>query len=238
MNFKAILLALGLSALIIFFSAEFTYALFLGLTLFFYNSISLFNSIVSLLPIKRLCIFFASFQAIFTAYISYYLFPDQQMHSMVIPPDRYFEFVSPAVLMFAFGLYAIKDKHFERINLFSLRKFNFKDSNLYLILAGIGIASSYLPLAGDFAFIQYFLSSLKFAGIFLHVLSSSKINWWVIGIVYVSIFVYSFILGPFHDIIIWTLLFTSIISIRYKPSILMKSIAVIMLCFSVYIIQV
>lgn len=151
-----------------------------------------------------------------------------QIYTMKIPEAEYFAYAIPAMIMFILGLHVTAGRlKGEILDEKGVTKFIDNSGNLPYVFVGLGFISGYLaPVFGsELAFVFYLLGGFKFIGAFMLILGSHKTKTWVLVLVFGSIIVSTLKAAMFHDLLTWMIMLGGIISIKYKPPILVKAAA-------------
>ncbi len=221
---KKIILYSFLSALIMeLYNSSNSLPAFVGLWIFFFSLMHLFDSFGEKLPLRILFLFFMSFQLLFTGYLAYFVYPEYQYYRMSVEPHEYFTYTIAAIGSFAIGLYwrEKKNQHLEAVNITDVRAMAQSNPGIAYFFLSIGILASfadYIFTGLSVGFVLYALSLLKFVGLFLIILGSIELKKWLTIAIYSSIIITSFQEAMFHDLIIWSLFLFSVYSLKYQPS--------------------
>ncbi|MEJ8756630.1 hypothetical protein WG947_06475 [Pontibacter sp. H259] len=173
----------------------------------------------------------ATIQWVLGPYLSYSLLEPFDYYYMPVPQYEYFALAISGVLLFALGLYSIKDRYVNETQLVSTLKSYLEGKHsigLYLIIAGF--LFSYLgPLfPGSLAFFFYLLSSLKYVGAFYVLLSNNDSKYiYVVG-VFFFLFLDAFTSSMFHDLMLWLAFTFLLLTLNHQLKLLTK---LSLLCF-------
>jgi len=163
-----------------------------------------------------------------------------QVYTMKIPEAEYFTYVIPAVVAFILGLHINAGKlKGEVLNLKEISEFIDKSGNLPYLFICIGFLSTFVSgfFGAELGFVFYLLSSFKFIGAFMIILSTKKLKTWVLILVFGSIIVSTLQKAMFHDLLTWLIMLGAVLAIKYKPSIVFKTIGVALFILLAVIIQ-
>lgn len=162
-----------------------------------------------------------------------------QSYKMVIPETEYFSLALPAILLFHLGMFIFPGDLFKqdievlkeslKFNVIQLKQWIF----LGLLLRTI---SSFLP--SEVAFLFYLLSSIRFIGAFgLIIINPSKYKLYL-SVVFVFEILYSIKGGLFHDMVIWLIFLSLLISYLFKPKLYIKLSVFILSIIFLFILQI
>ena len=233
---------LGLIALI-FVSIVFKYDLLssIGIGIFVFWIVSLVNASNEYLPIMELLFCLFSLQFLFGPALSYNGFDEYTIESyrMKINSESYFTFIIPLFIIFPMGFSVFFKPNIFKPNNKNLNTWLKFNPNIPYVFIVIGFISPFLIdyIPSSLSVIGYLLESFKFIGIFILILSNQKIKPFLLSGIYVGILISSFIGGMFHDLLIWIIVLGLILSIRYKPSLGMKIIAIFVFAIFASFIQ-
>lgn len=212
----------------------------LGISLFIYNGLKLLFNCNDYLPFIELILSLFGLQYLFGPAIIYLnedLIPET--YTMKVSSDIYFSFIIPIYLAFSLGLNTFIKSNKLKVNLDLINQFYNQNKFFPYILISIGLIFtlliSYLPSA--LQFVAYLLSSLKFIGVFIFLLSESNKSNKIIIFVFSLIIVSSFVGGMFHDLLIWIVFLCLFLCLKYRPSLKFKFIVIIILIAFVVMIQ-
>ncbi len=191
----------------------------LGLGLFAYLFILYIRNLGKTLPILELLLIMAAAQWILGAFLSYRLDFEHWKYFMHVPENQYMLLAVPGMMAFLFGLLFFKTKlPFE--NLYAgLKKLSNEQPKLglYFIISGLmaPYLQGFLPVSLGFFF--YMFSNLKFLGAALLLLRDnypSKIRW--MTLVMSLTLLDAIKRGMFHDLILWSALLVSFVSLEFQ----------------------
>lgn len=212
----------------------------LGILLFIYNGLKLILNCNDYLPFIELMLALFGLQYLFGPAIIYLnedLIPETYL--MKVSSDIYFSFIIPIYLAFSLGLNTFIKSNKLKVNLDLINQFYNQNRFFPYILISIGLIFtlliSYLPSA--LQFIAYLLSSLKFIGVFIFLLSESNKSNKIIIFVFSLIIISSFVGGMFHDLLIWIIIFCLLLCLKYKPNLSFKFIIIFFLFTFVVLLQ-
>ena len=210
-----------------------------GISLFIYNGLKLILNCNDYLPFIELMLALFGLQYLFGPAIIYLnedLIPES--YTMKVSSDIYFSFIIPIYLAFSLGLNTFIKSNKLKVNLDSIDQFYNQNKLFPYILISIGlIFTLIIPLLpSSLQFIAYLLSSLKFIGIFILLLSDSNKTNKLTILIYFLIIVSSFVGGMFHDLFIWIIFLCLLLCLKYKPRLRFKfTIIIILITFAVLI---
>jgi hypothetical protein len=202
----------------------------------------LFYSIGTVIPVRYLAGSFMCLQMLLGPAIAYNGADAFQMvqYKMNIPEMEYFLYSLPAVILFIAGLHLTAGKlKGEILNEKEISRFVDNSGKVAYILVGVGFAASFVPgfFSADLDFVFYLLSNFKFIGAFMLILGKVKIKYWVLILVFGSIFISTLQNAMFHDLLTWLIMLSAVLAIKYKPGIVLKACAAIGFILMAVIIQ-
>lgn len=167
---------------------------------------------------------------------------DAQMYfkyRMQIPEEVYFAYAIPAVLCFLLGLHFSGKLNGEKVDEQSVHDFVASNAKLPYIFIGAGFLSSYISgfFGAELANVFYIISSFKFIGLFMLLLSGQKVKILPLVVVVGSIVASSLKGAMFHDLLTWLFFVLAVLAIKYKPNIIAKTWFAVGLLLLVIIIQ-
>lgn len=192
----------------------------------------LFYSIGYILPVRFLLGAFMCLQMLVGPCFAYNGLDEFQRsyYKMQVSEFEYFSYAIPAVLLFIAGLHVSAGKlKGEIIDRERLQKFISRNNKLAYIFIGIGFVSSIVSgfFRSEFAFVFTLLGSFKFIGVFMIILGGRKLKPIIIILIYAAIIGSSLAKAMFHDLLIWLLFLGAVLSIKYKPSNIVKAMMAI-----------
>ena len=201
-----------------------------------------FYSIGFVIPVRYLFGFMMCLQMFIGPVLAYNGLDDFQLsdNKMQIPQIDYFSYTIPAVICFILGLHVYSGKlKGEVIDLKKTVDYIDKHQNLSYIFIVMGFASSIISgfLPNSVVFIFFLFGGFKFVGAFMFVLSSNKAKALPIVVVFTSIILSSLVSAMFHDLIIWLIFLGSVVTIKNKPTMPIKIIAVFLFMILAAVIQ-
>lgn len=167
-------------------------------------------------------------------------FQTNAIYRMQVSEETYFSYVLPAVVLFIIGLHVTAGKlKGEVLDKKGIEEFADHSGNLAYIFIGVGFFASFLAgsFGSELAFVFYLLSSFKFIGAFLIILSTKKTKTWVLVLVFGSIIVSTLREAMFHDLLTWLMMLGAVVSFKYKPSVAVKLAATASFILLAVIIQ-
>jgi hypothetical protein len=215
---------------------------YLAFVISFYQFLLLFYSIGYVIPIRYLFGFMMCLQMLVGPAFAYngldkYQLPQEMMQ---IPEDVYFGYVIPAVSAFIIGLHISSKKlEGEIIDWDAAKNLINRYSNLPYLFIAVGFVSSVVSdfFGAEFAFVFYLLGGFKFIGAFMMIVANKKLKVLPLILVYGSIIASSLGNAMFHDLIIWLIFLAAFFAIKYKPSVLIKSVFTFSFIIAAVIIQ-
>ena len=187
------------------------------------------NSTNSGLIIRNIFIIFLSLQYFLGSFLSYE-YDNDSIYTMIIPAQEYFYFAIPGVLLIGLGLFINTSKSDEDF-VFNKSNIDYEklDKNLFTKLFYLSFIFDFLPFKPpeSLNFIFYSLSSIKYAYVCYHLMTSKKINYVLIFLPIVFLASRSLGSGMFHDFLTWAIFWGLSLAIRLKPNMIQKSIAII-----------
>ena len=226
---------------IIFPQMAWTSIIALGITL--NQFMLLFNSIGSILPIRYLAGSFMCLQMLLGPTLAYNGLDKYQWleYQMKIPASEYFIYAIPGVILFIIGLHVTAGKlNGEILNRKEIARFVNNSGNLPYLLIVLGFSSSFLASllgAASLAFVFYLLSGFKYIGTFMLLLGTRQVKTWILVLVFGSIISSSLQSAMFHDLLTWLIMLGAIMAIKFKPTLLVKSVAAISFTLIAVVIQ-
>jgi hypothetical protein len=180
-------------------------------------------------------------QFLFGPFLVYNGFEEYQIYKMKVSEAEYFYYVTPAMICFLIGLYIKKNKRIinEYKNTKSLEIWYNLNPTVPMNFMIIGFVSTFIQkmVSGEFGFILYLLSNLKFIGLFLLLLVKTDIPIKSLFIIYSSIILSSFATGMFHDMFIWSIFFICVLTFKKHVKALVKLSLILGLLLAAIVIQ-
>jgi hypothetical protein len=230
------------------FKVKFNWGLYLGLLIFSrllfpeiswysytammisaFQFLLLFHSFGSVIPVRYLLGAFMCLQMFVGPALAYNGL-DQYQHGflkMQIPEEQYFLYVIPAVICFIVGLHIRAGMlEGEVVDQEKIKQFVKENLKLPYVFIGIGFVSSFVSglFGAELGFVFTLLASFKFIGTFLIILSGTKLRPFFLFLVYGSVIASSLGNAMFHDLLTWLVFLGSVLAIKYKPSVQLKTI--------------
>ena len=190
------------------------------------------------LPVKELFLSLYALQYLFGAALTYngidqYNYYDYRMR---ISSENYFMFVIPVFLSFCLGFNIFVKKNSIKINRIRIDQWLslHPQAPYYFIAIGfvISFASNFVP--SSLNFVITILSYFKYIGLFILIMSFSKLKPILMILIYGSIIVSSFQGAMFHDLLTWIMIASLLLTYRYQPNWKLKIVGV--LVFGLFII--
>ncbi len=196
---------------------------FFALCITLHQFMLLFYAIGYVLPIRYILGAFMCLQMLLGPTFAYNGLDAYQSftYKMKIPEAAYFTYALPAVSLFIIGLHVfagnLKGEH---LNLKAIASFVDSSGDLAYWFVGIGFFSSFISsyFGSELGFVFYLLSSFKFIGAFMLLLSNKQLKTSALALVFGSIVISSFAGGMFHDLLTWIIMTGAIIAIKFKPN--------------------
>ena len=159
--------------------------------------------------------------------ITYQLPEEQITYGMLIPPGEYFNLALPGFLFFALGMFILPTKIF-KLDYYRVGQSTIvnKDFLIKATIFGMVLNASSQFIPGEIAFFAYLLSTVRFVGAFA-LLSIDRKLWYLSAIVILLELGSGFLLGMFHDAIMWVIFFGLFYIYAIKPSFRTKIIGVV-----------
>lgn len=244
MTSKQILItSLGIAAIFFFIfvaATEMYIYSVLGISLFLFFGVKLFFGLGREIEVRDLMILLTSLQWIIGPLLSFYFFPDNPIFYMAVDEYAYMDFVFPATLALAVGLYLPfwrkpENEQFMLDHIKALLK-RYPQIDLILIVTGslAEIFSEYSPFGHFFAFL---LASTRFVGLYFLLVNDRPYKWWIFGAVIIWFLSISVSQAMFHDLILWLGFMIMIIAFIYKFSIAQRLIYGIAFLVIIFLIQ-
>lgn len=203
----------------------------------------LFQSVGYVIPVRYLLGSFMCLQMFVGPTLAYNGLDEYQRGylKMQVPPEQYFMYALPAIVLFILGLHYRAGKlEGEVIDVSSIKEFVSRNVNIPYIFIILGFSSSFLSLffGASLAFVFTLISNLKFVGVFFLILGKKNIPPVTLFLVFGSIITSSLQNAMFHDLLTWTIFLGSAFAIKYKPSSKLKLFVVFGFLIIVGFIQV
>ncbi len=156
--------------------------------------------------------------------ITYGLVQQDVNYAMKIPSDLYFQLAVPAFLLFTLGLYILPTRIF-KINFEQIKHGAVINEKFLVKITILGILLRLIInlVTGDFGFILYLFSLIRFVSAFA-LFSISKRFWYWSLIVLLLESLSAIISGMYHDAIMWIIFFGLYFGYAMKPKNLTKII--------------
>lgn len=214
----------------------------LALAISLHQFLLLFYSMGSVIPIRYLAGAFMCLQMLVGPTFAYngldqYQFADYQMK---IPEADYFFYAIPAVSLFIIGLHITAGKlKGEVINEREIAKFIDHSGQLPYIFIGVGFLASYVSgfFGSELGFVFVLIACFKYIGLFMLLLGSRQIKIWILLAVFGAVVSSSLKGAMFHDLLIWIIMLGSVLAIKFKPGITLKTMVTVGFIMLALIIQ-
>ena len=216
---------------------------YIALLISLHQFLLLFYSINYIIPIRYIFGFLMCLQFLIGPTLAYNGMDQYQyfLYKMQVPEQEYFSYAIPAVVCFIIGMHInCKNLEGEILDTKAIKSFIANRQKLPFMLIGVGFASSFLSqfVKSELGFIFYLLAGFKFLGVFMLILSDSKVKMWPMIGVYATIIASSLGEGMFHDLVTWGIFLGAIYAIYYKPSTVVKVFLILGFSITVTLIQV
>ncbi|MDB5280371.1 MAG: hypothetical protein JWR61_5326 [Ferruginibacter sp.] len=234
---------LGLIFIIRVLWVDLSWLSYFALCITLYQFLLLFFAMGSVLPLRYLTGALMCLQMLLGPTFAYNGLDAYQSFSykMKIPETDYFTYVLPAVICFIWGLHVTAGRlKGEQLNQKAIADFVDSSGDMAYWFIGIGFVSSIISsyFSTDLGFVFYLLSSFKFVGAFMLLLSNKQLKTGLLVLVFGSIVISSLGEAMFHDLLTWVIFIGSVVAIKYKPNMVVKaSVAVGFILVSVVIQQ-
>jgi len=159
-------------------------------------------------------------------------------YGMKIPYERYYELALPGFLFFAIGMYAIPTRvfvpEFKKVSKVTLSNERFL---IYVTLLGIFIRliNNFLP--GGVPFFFSLLGLIGFAGAFALFASNPRKNYMLAIVVILLELLHGFLIGMYHDALVWLIFFVLFYIYVVKPNLSIKLAVSVGMIFFVLFLQ-
>ncbi|KAA9034605.1 hypothetical protein FW778_21585 [Ginsengibacter hankyongi] len=203
---------------------------FIALAITLHQFLLLFYSVGAVIPIRYLAGAFMCLQMLLGPTLAFNgldAYQKNPVYKMKIPEAEYFAYVIPAMICFIAGLHITAGKlKGEVINQREVARFIDNSGNLPYIFIAVGFLSSFVAgfFGAAFAFVFYLLGGFKFIGAFMVIMGTRQLKTWVLVLVFGSIIASTLQHAMFHDLITWLIMLGAVLAIKYKPSVLLKTI--------------
>lgn len=210
--------------------------------IFFYQALRFFYDFGNGLSIRYLMGMLYSLNYLFGPVLMYeWLNPFVEIqYTLKGDPNLYFSYAIPAILCMLAGLHLFARKGDERLDTRKIRAAIelYPKLPLHLILFGLGmsVVTEFLP--GEIKLIASSLANLKYVGLFLHILTTSKLNYLYLALTYGVLVLQSLVSSMFNDLLNLLFFLGIIISIRFKLSALSQIMILVCGIFIIFLIQV
>jgi hypothetical protein len=197
----------------------------------------IFNSQISF-AFREWALFLYCLNYLISPAITYQLDQDLVIYKMKIPSDSYFLLALPGFLFFALGLFLIPSNLFKP-DFSNVNKASLINENLLkrFVIVGLLLRFTLDFLPGELSFFVYLISLLRFVGCFALFGLNQRKNWHWLLIVMLVEFYNAFVIGMYHDALMWFIFFLLYFVYISKPSIYLKLIGVVSLFTLILFIQ-
>ncbi len=174
----------------------------------------------SRIEVRDLIASLALMQWVLGPVLAYNILPYDELYYMAVDETTYMNYVVPACAAMLVGLYfpftserVINKEDIDQVKIFLNDK-----QYLGFLLAGIGLlagfAGSFLPKSLSFLF--FLLSGLQFVGVYIILLTNSKIKWFALTGVLGLVTLQSVRMGMFGELVLWIMFSLLIIAFVLK----------------------
>lgn len=229
------------ATLIVFAFSDLDLSSVIGVGIFIYFSLKFFFELGSVIEVRDVIILIALLQWIIGPILSYRIVQDDIFYGMQIPEAEYMAFALPASIAFIAGLYIpLWQVRIDTVMVLNqITELVNKYKNLDLILISIGSAAALvedsMPLSLRFVF--YLTANVRFVGLFFLFISDRPYKWTLFFLILGWFFATSLKEAMFHDLILWMGFMIMIMAFIYKPTVFQKSYLLVIMFFSVFMIQ-
>jgi hypothetical protein len=198
---------------------SFTWYAFVGATFTLFILNRLLFSFGEGIPVNLIITFIACLQWIVGPILSYYTGINHPFYGMQVTEESYFSFIIPGIVLYYIGLSlpiaGVKYIPKSIISILSEDASGKLKGAYYLIALGF-LATFIRPFSPpSLFFFLYLISQVKFVGCF-YLYSSNKKNNTVLYLVFVTLVLEALASTLFHDLLLWSLFFLFIYSLKNK----------------------
>ena len=192
----------------------------IGLAVSFGVIIKFIQDLGQRIEIRDLIAFMALLQWIVGPVLAYNVLPYDELYYMAVDEATYMHYVVPACIAMLIGLYFpfSDERIINKDDIDVVREFLEPRKYLGFLLAGIGLvagfASKFLPKS--LSFMLFLLSGLQFVGVYIILLTRSKIKWPAFAFVMGSVIYQAVLMGMFGELVLWMLYSLVIVSFVIK----------------------
>ena len=233
-----------------FFSGIVLYLLFPGISAWCFIALMItlhqfflvFYATGYLIPIRYIAGAFMCLQMLLGSSFAYMGLDQFQFfkYRMQIPEVDYFSYAIPATICFILGLHLVSQLRGERIHQKGIQHFVATSPMVMYIFIAVGLLSSLLAdlfNSGGLTFVLVLIGDLKFVGVFMLILGSTRIKVWPLVLVFGSIILSTLGKAMFHDLMTWLIFSLSVFALRYKPVVWVKGLIAVGFVVMVLIVQ-
>ena len=191
-------------------------------------------------PVLELMLLMASLQWVVGAKIAYLQGAEHFKYYMYVEESQYMKLVVPGIVSFSLGVLLFFPKYSFQVINHNLQQYVNENRTIPYKLIALGLLSAYLgpyvpPVIG---FIFYLTTAFQYVGLVLLLFMSRSNRKWYLFLAILALLVISSILkGMFHDLILWSALLFSFISIQLRLNLLSKIAAIFFGLAMAFIIQ-
>ncbi len=152
--------------------------------------------------------------------LAYNVLPYDELYYMAVDEATYMNYVVPACAALLFGLYFpfTDERIIDSDDINKIREFLEDKKYLGFLIAGVGLvaawAGSFLPPSLRFLF--FLLSGMQFVGVYIILLTDSKLKWPAFAFVMGMVTLQSVRMGMFGELVLWFMFSILIIAFVYK----------------------
>ena len=204
----------------------------IGLGLFTFFALQFHSKLGSEVPIRELIICIALLQWIIAPVLSYHYFTESDFYYMIIPEERYMNFIVPATICFIVGLMfpIYTQKKREQGDLFISKKSTQVDNAGYYIkrgriIFGVGIFAFLIKanVPASVGYLFQLLSYCSIVGAFYMIQGRARFNILYLIAALVPIFVSAAKTSVFHEFFLWGGFIVIVYTFIRKSNVLQKS---------------
>ena len=213
----------------------------IGLSLSLCVMIKFIQDLGKRIEVRDLIAFMALTQWITGPVLAYNVLPHDELYYMAVDEATYMNYVVPACAALLLGLYfpfsderIINDEDIGKIRIFLEDK-----KYLGFLVAGGGLFASWVGslLPPALAFMFFLLSGMQFVGVYLILLTDSKLKWPAFAFVIGTVVMQSVRMGMFGELVLWLLFSLLIIAFVYKIKLWLKLLIISFGLLLVLVIQ-
>ncbi|MFD2515655.1 hypothetical protein ACFSRY_17405 [Pontibacter locisalis] len=227
-------------AIILFAFSSLSYLAILGVLFSLYILNELIYGFGKGFPVNLVISFLACLQWIIGPVLSYYTGINHPFYGMQVPEDYYFSFIIPGVILYHFGLSlpVLGVKQIPKLVIESMREDALAKVKGAYYLIGLGFVAGFAAAFSppSLIFFLYLLSQVKFIGCFYLYVSNSASNK-VLYLVFATLVLNALASAMFHDLLLWSLFFLFVFSIKHHISLKTKFLGLFAGLFLLLLLQ-